>query len=336
MPLHRQKSGPLKHAVVRYLGWQMRGPMKRAVISFLLGVIGSSSAAALGAEPLVAPARPITLDLWPGKAPGETVPIDAEKFLEDKPGGKQVKRLTNISKPSITVYRPAKGADTGAAVIIAPGGGYYVLAWDLEGEEVAAWLNSIGVTAVLLKYRVPRRPGHPKDRPPPGALQDAQRAISVVRSRAAGWGIDPARIGMLGFSAGGHLAAWAASSFDQRAYKPVDAADKVSCRPDFSVLIYPAYLIQTGTTDLSPELRISDRSPPTFFVHAGDDQISSENSALMYVALKRAKVPAELHLYPRGGHGFGLRPSDDPISAWPQRCAEWMKSMGLLARAAAP
>lgn len=289
----------------------------------------------LAVEP-AARTAPITIDLWPGKAPGERAPIAAEKFLDDKPGERPVKRLANVSKPSLTVHRPPPGTNTGTAVIIAPGGGYHILAWDLEGEEVAAWLNSLGVTAVILKYRVPRRPGQPKDRPPPGALQDAQRALSLVRSRAASWGIDPGRIGMLGFSAGGHLTAWASTAFDQRAYKPIDAADKVSCRPDFAVLIYPGYLIQTGTVKLSPELRVSARTPPTFLVHAGDDPISSENSAVMYLALDRANVPAELHLYPRGGHGFGLRPSEDPISSWPQRCGDWMKSMGLLTPPARP
>src|SRR5262249_50737769 len=164
---------------------------------------------------LAAPAadKPLTLDVWPGKAPGETGQIGEEKFLEQKAGEKKVKRLTNVSRPTLTIFRPARDKDTGAAVVICPGGGYNILAWDLEGEEVAEWLNSIGVTGIVLKYRVPRRPDQPKDKPPIGPLQDAQRAMSLVRGKAKEWGIDPNRIGILGFSAGGHLAASPACHF---------------------------------------------------------------------------------------------------------------------------
>ena len=193
-----------------------------------------------------APQKALTLDVWPGKAPGDTGEIAPEKELESKPGKPSVKRITNVSRPTLTVFRPAKDKDTGAAVVIAPGGGYNILAWDLEGEEVAAWLNSVGVTGIVLKYRVPRRPDQPKDKPPIGPLQDAQRALSLVRSKAPEWGIDPKRIGILGFSAGGHLTAAAATNFDKRAYESIDTVDKVSCRPDFAVLVYPAYLIAKG------------------------------------------------------------------------------------------
>src|SRR5262249_20395631 len=159
---------------------------------------------------------------------------------QPKPGeNPNVKRLTNVSKPTLTVFRPEKDKDTGAAVLIAPGGGYNILAWDLEGEEVAAWLNSIGVTGIVLKYRVPRRPDEPRDKPPLGPQQDAQRAMSVVRSKAKEWGIDPKRIGMLGFSAGGHLTAATATNFDKRTYEAIDDTDRVSSRPDFAVLVYP-------------------------------------------------------------------------------------------------
>jgi acetyl esterase/lipase len=209
--------------------------------------------------------------------------------------------------------------------VICPGGGYQILAMDLEGEEIAAWLNSIGVTGTVLKYRVPARKDQPRYEAP---LQDAQRAVSLVRSKATEWKVDPARIGILGFSAGGHLSATASTNFDKRHYESIDAVDQISCRPDFTVLVYPAYLSEG--TQLNPEIRVNAQTPPVFFVHAGDDRISSENSVAMYLALKHAGVPAELHAYATGGHGFGLRPSAHPASTWPARCAEWMKARGLL------
>jgi acetyl esterase/lipase len=274
--------------------------------------------------------KPLTVDVWPGKAPGETGSVGEEKVLEQKAGEKKVKRLTNVSKPTLTIYRPSKDKDTGAAVVICPGGGYNILAWDLEGEEVAEWLNSIGVTGIVLKYRVPRRPDQPKDKPPVGPLQDVQRALSLVRGKAKDWGIDPQRIGVLGFSAGGHLAAAAATNSDKRAYDSLDDADKVSCRPDFAVLVYPAYLAVKDKEELMPDIRVSKDTPPCFFAHAADDGVSAENSVQMYRALRKAGVKAELHIYASGGHGFGLRPSDQPCSTWPQRCAEWLQVQGLL------
>ncbi len=303
--------------------------MRRAIsIGSLLAlcfiVTGKQCAAAKPAE------KPLTLDLWPDKAPGDKEGIGEEKVQESKPGEKQVKRVTNVTKPTLTVFRPAKEKDTGAAILIAPGGGYNILAWDLEGEEVAHWLNSIGVTGIVLKYRVPRRPGTPGDTPPIQALMDAQRGLSLVRSKAAEWGIDPKRIGMLGFSAGGHLTAWAATNFEKRAYESADDVDKVSCRPDFAVLVYPAYLQTKGKEELSPSLPISKKTPPMFLAHAGDDGVRPENSVAMYLALKKANVPAELHIYASGGHGFGLRPSDSPASTWPRRCAEWLEAQGTL------
>ncbi len=272
------------------------------------------------------------MNVWPNKVPGETGQMGPEVLQPQKASERQVVRLTNVSKPTIAVYRPSKDKDTGTAVIVAPGGGYFILAMDLEGTEVATWLNSIGVTAIVLKYRVPRRPGTPKDQPPVGALQDAQRAISLVRSHAAEWGIDLKRIGMMGFSAGAHLTAWAATNFDRRAYPAVDAIDKVSCRPDFAVLLYPAYLANAEKGGLAPEIRVTAQTPPAFFVHADDDKLSAENSAQTYVALKRAGVSAELHVYRSGGHGVGLRPSADAVSTWPARCADWMRGMGYLER----
>jgi len=277
-----------------------------------------------------APEAAQVINVWPGKAPGEKGDIGEEKVLESKPNEKKVKRITNVSTPTLSIFRPAKDKDTGAAVVICPGGGYNILAWDLEGEEVAAWLNSIGVTGIVLKYRVPRRPTDAKDKAPIGALQDAQRAVSLVRSKAEEWKLDPKRIGILGFSAGGHLAASTSTNFDKRAYELIDDVDKVNCRPDFAVLVYPAYLLVKDKDELAPDIRISKETPPTFFAHAGNDPVKADNSVFTYMALKRAGVPAELHVYTSGGHGFGLRPSEEPCSAWPQRCGEWFKARGLL------
>jgi acetyl esterase/lipase len=274
---------------------------------------------------LAAAAEPPTLEVWPGDVPGEKGDIPEESVQPPNEGQKPVRRVTNVTRPTITVYRPEPGKETGAAVLICPGGGYNILAMDLEGEEVAEWLNSIGVTGVVLKYRVPRRKDLPKHQAP---LQDAQRAMSLLRSNAARWNIDPKRIGILGFSAGGNLSAMAATNFDRRTYDLIDDVDAVSCRPDFAVLAYPAYLFEEDR--LVPELRVGPETPPTFFVHAGDDRISSENSVAMYLALKRAGVPAELHVYASGGHGFGLRPSGDPCSQWSRLCEQWMRSRGLL------
>jgi acetyl esterase/lipase len=296
--------------------------------------------AALAALCLLVPALaadpPRVLPLWPGQPPGETAPIGEERDVtkpeDHQVAGRRLIRLGNVSTPTLTLFRPPKEKDTGAAVVIAPGGGYRILALDLEGEEVAEWLTTIGVTGIVLKYRVPRRPGQPTEGAPAGALQDAQRAVSLVRSRAAEWGLDPKRIGMLGFSAGGHLTATTGLNSDRRAYEPVDDADRVSCRPDFLVLVYPAYLAKDGA--LAQEIGVSKGSPPTFLVHAGNDPISSENSALLYLALKRAGVPAELHIYPAGGHGYGLRPTAQPVTSWPKRCEDWLRDTGLLKRSA--
>jgi acetyl esterase/lipase len=289
-----------------------------------------AAALLIGASPGWAADKPLTLDVWPGQPPGEQGTIGEEKVQENKPGEKPVKRITNVTKPTLTVFRPAKDKDTGAAVLIAPGGGYNILAWDLEGEEVAAWLNSIGVTGIVLKYRVPRRTGTPGGAAPPQALMDAQRAMSLVRSKAGEWGIDPKRIGMLGFSAGGHLTAYTGTNFDRRTYDLADDIDRVSCRPDFLVLIYPGMLVPRDKDDLAADIRATKETPPAFFAHASNDGVKAENSVMMYLALKKAGVPAELHLYSAGGHGFGLRPSDQPCSTWPQRCADWMKAQGFL------
>lgn len=283
--------------------------------------------------------EPPELPLWPGAVPGDYGKIGPERVrAPSEAPTKDAKWITGVTKPTLTVFRLDKDKNTGTAIIICPGGGYWNLAWDLEGEEVAAWLNRVGITGVVLKYRVPRRPGQPEALPAPGPLLDAQRAVSLVRSRAAEWGINSNCIGIAGFSAGGHLAIATATHFDQRAYSAIDEIDKVSCRPDFAIAVYPGYLIEqrvagveTNKNAIAPYIRIPKETPPIFLVHASDDPVAgAENSAVMYMALKQAGVPAELHVYAQGGHGFGVRRSSLPCSTWTERCVAWLENQDLL------
>jgi acetyl esterase/lipase len=288
--------------------------------------------------------KPLVVDVWPGKAPDEPRDIEPEKVrMSRKLTRKEVevteptRLITNVSKPTITVYQPARDKDTGAAILICPGGGYWDLFWELEGEEVAAWLNSKGITGIILKYRVPRRPDDMKGEPARRPLQDAQRAVSLVRGKAREWGIDPKRFGIAGFSAGGHLAIATATSFDNRTYKPIDDIDKVSCRPDFAIAAYSGYLKAKDKDELSPGLRIPAGTPPIFLVHGGADIISPpEHSVVMYLALKRAGIPAELHVYAGAAHDFAVRKVDHPCATWTERCIDWLGNQGFLkpARAA--
>src|SRR2546426_4319813 len=292
------------------------------------------------AGPVVGVDNPLVVEIWPGKVPEESGNIGPERFrMSPALDRKQVevteptRMITDVTKPTLTLYRPPKEKDTGTAVLICPGGGYWNLYWQLEGEEVATWLNSIGVTGIILKYRVPRRPDEPKGEPARRPLQDAQRAVSMVRSRASEWGIHPERIGIVGFSAGGHLAIATATSFDKRTYEPVDDVDKISCRPDFAIPVYPGYLKAKDKDELAPGLRIPSGTPPVFLAHGGDDLISPpENSVLMYLALKRAGVPVELHIYAGAAHDFGVRKSEHPCSTWTESCANWLRNLGFLAR----
>jgi acetyl esterase/lipase len=287
---------------------------------------------------------PVVVELWPGKVPDEAGDVGAEKVhMSPKLDRKQVevtestRLVTNVSKPTLTIYRPAKDKDVGAAVVICPGGGYWNLYWQLEGEEVAAWLNSLGVTGIILKYRVPRRPDEPKGEPARRPLQDAQRAVRLVRSKAKEWGIDPKKIGIVGFSAGGHLAIATATSFEKRTYEAMDDVDKLSSRPDFAILCYPGYLKAKDKDELAPGLAVPEGTPPVFLAHGGDDLISSpEHSVVMYQALRRAGVPAELHVYAGAAHDFGVRPSDRPCSTWTRSCADWMRHQGFLKPPARP
>jgi acetyl esterase/lipase len=287
--------------------------------------------------------EPLVLPVWPAAVAGDYGTIGPERVrAPSEAPTKDAKWITNVKTPTISVFRPAREENTGAAVIICPGGGYWNLAWDLEGEEVAAWLNTVGVTGIVLKYRVPRRPEQPERLPAPGPLLDAQRAVSLVRSHASEWGIDPNRIGIIGFSAGGHLAVATATEFDRRGYEPIDEIDKISCRPDFAAAVYPGYLIEQQSVGvelekdvLAPYIRIPKDTPPIFLVHASDDPMAgAENSVVMYMALKRASVPAELHIYAQGGHGFGVRKSGLSCSTWTDRFVAWLQSQGMLGTSA--
>jgi acetyl esterase/lipase len=276
-------------------------------------------------------APPAPIPLWPGLAPGDKGDLGAEKDMtkptENLVGGKPLIRLGNVSQPTITIYKPSKRKDTGTAVMVCPGGGYNILALDLEGTEVCEWLTSLGVTAVLLKYRVPKRPDRERYAAP---LQDAQRAMSLVRHRAKELGIDPQRLGVLGFSAGAHLSA-VLSSTPERTYPAVDDADKTDIRPSFTVLIYPAYLTVKESGDKPPpEIDVTTNTPPTFITITEDDPVRMENALHHAMVLKQAKVPVELHLYPSGGHGYGLRRTKEVVTTWPDRLSDWMKSRGLL------
>ena len=270
---------------------------------------------------------PLVLDLFPGPVPGETKPIGDEQV---KKKGEAITSITNVSKPTLTISKPPADKNTGVAVLVFPGGGYNNLAWEHEGTMVSEWLNSIGVTSVILKYRVPRRADTPKGQPPVQALMDAQRAISLVRSHATEWGIDSKKIGVLGFSAGGHLAAWSSTNSDKRAYETIDATEQVSCRPDFTVLIYPGGITQRGGESLASEIHVTRDSQPTFLAVAGDDNGPAIGSAAYYLALNRAGVPAEMHIFASGGHGFGMRNGKLPANSWPKRCEEWMREQKII------
>jgi acetyl esterase/lipase len=273
----------------------------------------------------------LTMDLWPHGAPGgqpnPAAEIDATTAKDNVIAGKAVIRLGNVSTPTLTVYSP-KDKNTGAAVVVFPGGAYRILAIDLEGTEVCDWLNSIDITCILVKYRVPGSGPYPKSA---AALQDAQRALGIVRSRALEWHFDPNRIGVLGFSAGAHLSAALSTHFDRRLYDPVDSADKVSCRPDFAVIVYPGYLaLSEQNFAANPEINVTEKTPPSFIVQAEDDPVHVENSTVYFLALKNAKVPAEMHIYANGGHGYGLRRTDLPVTGWPKLVETWLQTIHIV------
>ena len=299
--------------------------------------------------------------IWLGAAP-DPQPVSGPETVTTNPkeliGGRTVTAVSNVTTPTMTVYAPT-AANTGAAVVVFPGGGYQILAIDLEGTEVCDWLTQKGITCVLLKYRVTDIGPYPKSGPfpeSPMALEDAQRALRLVRFHAADWHIDPHKIGVLGFSAGGHLTVATSVYFDKRLYSPVDAADQLSCRPDFAVAIYPGHLSRAaaeydagmGTTKyalpppdplaaadenlgLNPDIAVTSETPPTFLLQAEDDHVDSVYDSLSYyIALKKAGVPAEMHLYAQGNHAFGLRRTKLPITAWPQLVETWLGTIGMI------
>ena len=284
-------------------------------------------------------AEPRVVLLWPGKTPGDVGIADQEKsYTYQSPIlGEPTRLITNVTQPSLTIYPPAEAANTGTAMLICPGGGYHNLFWELEGEEVAAWLNSLGMTGIILKYRCPRRPGDVRGEPPLGPLLDAQRAVSLVRSRAGEWGIDPRKIGMVGFSAGGHLALATATRFEKRTYEAIDTIDEVSCRPDFAVMCYSGYLKLKDKDEVPPGITIPAGTPPIFLAHSTDDKISDPaNSVVMYLALQRAQVPVELHIYASGDHDFGVRQNGKLPASWTRLCTNWLSSHELFQPVAKP
>jgi acetyl esterase/lipase len=244
--------------------------------------------------------------------------------------------VLDVSQPTMTIYSPA-GKNTGAAVVVLPGGGFEALAIDLEGTEACDWLTSRGITCVLLKYRVPSEPYdwrcdcRPDDLvPSTRSLEDLQRTMGLVRLHAKAWRIDPHKVGVLGFSAGGYLAAEIGTRFQHRLYAPVDDADRESARPDFAVLVYPGHLV-TPDGSPNPNLPISGETPPTFLVQAENDSIDGVKQSLYYyIALKNAGIPAEIHLYAQGGHAFGLRRTPFPITGWPQLVETWLRSIAMV------
>jgi len=282
----------------------------------------------LGLASALHAADPLTVELWPTGAPEPAgFKIEAEKELPKKTPD-DVKRVTNVTVPTLTVYKPEN--PNGTAVLVCPGGGYSILAIEHEGTQVCEFMNTLGVTAVLLKYRVPRRdPANPSKEP----LQDAQRAIGLIRHHAAEWGIKPDRVGILGFSAGGHLTLMTSLHSNDRTYTPDPALDVDDATPNFAVPVYPAYLIDEKNKDelrLLPEMVVTPKAPPVCFVHANDDRWSAAGSALIYLEYKKLGLPAEVHIYAKGGHGFGMRKNGLPVNDWPVRVGEWMKSMGWL------
>ena len=335
--------------------------------SLFLALYALCTFAGLNAQPASWQPSPghTQVPIWPGAVPdaqpiarAEVAEITGKEFLV---AGRPAVGVSNVSQPTMTVYSP-QGKNTGVAVVVFPGGGYKTLAIDLEGTEVCDWLTPKGITCVLLKYRVPGNQGYPntasypKSGPypeSPMALEDAQRTMGLVRLHAAEWHIDPHKIGVLGFSSGGHLSAAISAYFAKRLYPLVDAADKESCRPDFAVAIYPGHLslsaakwdAEQGTRKfvihypatadknlgLNPDLPVTRQTPPTFLLQAEDDHVDNVNDSLAYyIALKNAGVPVEMHLYAQGGHAFGLRRTKLPITAWPQLVETWLAGIGMI------
>src|SRR3984885_1996382 len=316
-------------------------------VLFIVVAIGSETAQADSWQPSPGHTQ---VPIWPGAVP-DAIPNPKPESVGPPEGREWWPRANDVSRPTMTLYAP-KDRNTGVAVVVFPGGGYQFLAMDLEGTEICDWLTSRGITCVLLKYRVPgsgpwwdeknNRRVYPKVQT---ALQDAQRTLGLVRQHAAEWHVDPNKVGVIGFSAGGHLVAALSTHFTQRTYAPVDAADKLSCRPDFAIAVYPGHLwahededhSSRNETELSlrPDITVRADSPPTFLLQAEDDHVDGvQQSLAYYVALQKAGVPTEMHLYAQGGHAFGLRPSKLPIAQWPRLVETWLGTIGKISKVA--
>ena len=271
------------------------------------------------------------IPIWPGAVP-DAQPVPGPEYVTNSTttAGTRWVCICNVSQPTMTVYSP-KGTNTGVAVVVFPGGGYMCLAIDIEGTEICDWLTFRGITAVLLKYRVPVTRVGPYAESPL-ALEDAQRTVGLVRFHAAEWHIDPHKIGVIGFSAGGHMVTAMSTHFDKRLYPAVDAADKESCRPDFAIALYPGHLWKDDKNfELNPNVAVTSNTPPAFLLQAENDPVDNANNSLVYyMALKNAGVPVEMHLYAQGGHGFGLRRTKLPITGWPQLVEKWLRTIGMV------
>lgn len=318
---------------------RVRHRVGTALLVLLSSVVGEP-----GLVPAQTPWKPSTghtqIPIWPGVIPdwGPVKGAEVSGTVVDATGnprlvgGKPWIYVDKVSQPTMAIYSPV-GSNTGAAVVVFPGGGYNVLAIDLEGTEVCNWLTSRGITCVLLKYRVPCVKTGPY-RDCLTALQDAQRTVGLVRFQAAKWHVDPHKIGVLGFSAGGHMVVAMSTHFEKRLYPPLDAADRESCRPDFAVALYPGHLaVREKDFALNPDIRVTRRTPPTFLIQAEDDPVDPvENSLVYHAALRKAGVPVEMHLYVKGGHAFGLRRTRFPITAWPQLVESWLRTIGMISK----
>jgi acetyl esterase/lipase len=316
----------------------------RSVVAFSIAVVLSLTQSPARAEGWQPSPGHEQVEIWPGAVP-DALPNPKPESVGPPPGREWWPRANDVSRPTMTRYAP-QGHNTGIAVVVFPGGGYQFVAMDSEGTEICDWLTSRGITCILLKYRVPgsgpywdglnKRHVEPKART---ALQDAQRTLGLVRQNAATWHVDPHKVGVIGFSAGGHIVAGVSTSFAQRTYPAVDAADKESCRPDFAIAVYPGHLwggegnaSRAGThLYIASDINVRADTPPTFLVQAEDDPVDGvEESLTYYLALKAAGVPVEMHLYAQGGHAFGLRASKMPIGQWPKLVETWLQTIKML------
>lgn len=308
----------------------MRTQQSLVMIGFLITILGclSSSPRSIGKE---TDSTPIEFGIWPH----DQLPAGSKQYTpaerQELASKTTDERIAFVDIPTLTAFPVSGDRANGCAVIICPGGGYNILAWPKEGVEVAEWFNSIGVTAFVLKYRVPRRD---PERPHWEPMQDVQRAIRTVRHDAKKWNVDADRIGTLGFSAGGHLTVMSGVQYETRCYEAIDEVDQVSCRPDFICPIYCAYLgdqyDDRKEVKLGPLVNVTKSTPPAFMTVTWDDALRGAQSALLFAKLREHDVPAELHVFTRGGHGYGMRPSDDAVSQWPQLLKQWLTAQGLL------